>query len=206
LGASLVCGIAGFIDPAARDRPDGLRGAVEAMSAALRHRGPDGHGSWIEPAAGLALGHRRLAIIDLSDNARQPFASADGRLVVTYNGEMYSGLDIFCLSSAFGEGAPNVVVEAMACEVPSVVTDVGDSAALVGGFGRVAPPRDSAALARALVEFARMPPAERRTLGRSARQRIDTLLSMESLVSETGRVLAAAVQRRRALSGRHVPR
>jgi asparagine synthase (glutamine-hydrolysing) len=85
-----VCGIAGLIDAAGRDRPEWLTGAVQGMTAALQHRGPDGRGCWIDAPAGLALGHRRLAIIDLSDNGRQPFASTDGRLVLTYNGEIYN--------------------------------------------------------------------------------------------------------------------
>lgn len=63
---------------------------------------------------------------------------------------MYNGFDIFCSSSAWGEGFPNVVAEAMACGTPAVVTEVGDSSRLVAGSGRVVPAADPAALAAAL--------------------------------------------------------
>ncbi|MGH6896117.1 MAG: asparagine synthase (glutamine-hydrolyzing), partial [Geminicoccaceae bacterium] len=82
-----MCGIAGLI------RLGGgadLRAIVAAMTAALAHRGPDGEGVWADPAAGVALGHRRLAIIDLAATARQPMVSASGRLVLSYNGEIYN--------------------------------------------------------------------------------------------------------------------
>jgi asparagine synthase (glutamine-hydrolysing) len=59
------------------------------MSATLRHRGPDGSGSWVSEAHGVALGHRRLAVIDRSDAGAQPMRSRDGRYVLTYNGEIY---------------------------------------------------------------------------------------------------------------------
>ena len=60
------------------------------MTAALVHRGPDGDGQWSDTDAGVAFGHRRLAIIDLSPHGAQPMVSAGGRFVLTYNGEIYN--------------------------------------------------------------------------------------------------------------------
>lgn len=86
-----MCGIAGiFRTPGAA--PDLHVGAVGSMLATIAHRGPDGEGTWIDREAGIALGHRRLAIVDLSEGGRQPMLSEDGQLVVTFNGEIYNFL------------------------------------------------------------------------------------------------------------------
>ena len=84
-----MCGIGGFL------RADGLAAAaaqadLEAMAAVLVHRGPDGHGFWTDAAAGIALCHRRLAIVDLSPLGAQPMRSASGRFTITFNGEIYN--------------------------------------------------------------------------------------------------------------------
>ena len=63
---------------------------VEAMCAALRHRGPDDSGVWLDPSCGIALAHRRLSILDLSPEGHQPMISASGRYVMVYNGEVYN--------------------------------------------------------------------------------------------------------------------
>jgi asparagine synthase (glutamine-hydrolysing) len=81
-----MCGIAGIVW-ADRDMPDARR-LVSAMTARLRHRGPDGQGIWVGEKA--ALGQRRLSIIDLSENGRQPMASPDGALQLVCNGEIYN--------------------------------------------------------------------------------------------------------------------
>jgi asparagine synthase (glutamine-hydrolysing) len=84
-----MCGIAGILlAPHARD-PRRLA-CVGDIAATLHHRGPDGGGNWIDEEAGIALGHRRLAIVDLSDAGSQPMLSHDQRLVLTYNGEVYN--------------------------------------------------------------------------------------------------------------------
>ena len=59
------------------------------MADTITHRGPDGEGVWVDPDAQIALGHRRLSIIDLSEAGSQPMVGAAGRYVVTFNGEIY---------------------------------------------------------------------------------------------------------------------
>ena len=86
-----MCGICGFLAPA--HEPDGDRG-LQGMVAQLRHRGPDDAGIWPDPDAGLALGHTRLAILDLSPAGHQPMVSADGRWVISYNGEIYNAAEL----------------------------------------------------------------------------------------------------------------
>ncbi len=81
-----MCGICGEVAWGGDAVVDPER--VRGMARRLAHRGPDGEGLWHEP--GVALGHRRLAIIDLSDAAAQPMASPDGRYQIVYNGEIYN--------------------------------------------------------------------------------------------------------------------
>lgn len=81
-----MCGIAGFVT----DRPLALGETVRHMTDRLVHRGPDDSGCWVDAEAGLALGHRRLSILDLSPNGHQPMASACGRYVIVLNGEIYN--------------------------------------------------------------------------------------------------------------------
>src|ERR1017187_3939564 len=98
-----MCGIAGIFLSAFRSSPAGLD-ALPTMLDTLRHRGPDGEGVWLDRAAGIALGHRRLAIVDLSDARRQPMHGRDGGLVATYNGEIYNFLELRAELEAWGGG------------------------------------------------------------------------------------------------------
>ena len=87
---SAMCGICGFI---ALKRDIGgaeLAETATRMAGAIAHRGPDSADAWSDPEAGVALGHRRLSIIDLSAEGSQPMQSADGRHVISYNGEVYN--------------------------------------------------------------------------------------------------------------------
>jgi asparagine synthase (glutamine-hydrolysing) len=68
--------------------------ALKRFSDSLSHRGPDGDGFYIDPDANLGFGHRRLAIIDTTDNGRQPMSFAGGRYWITYNGEIYNFLEL----------------------------------------------------------------------------------------------------------------
>jgi glycosyltransferase involved in cell wall biosynthesis len=94
-----------------------------------------------------------------------------------------AGFDIACSSSAYGEGTSNSVAEAMASRVPCVVTDVGDSALLVGDTGKIVPPRDPQAFANACRELIALSPQCRLALGMSARRRVDEHFSTSSIVA-----------------------
>lgn len=86
-----MCGFTGFLDRAGF--ADG-EGVLRRMADTIAHRGPDSDGYWVDAEAGIALAHRRLAIIDLSPAGHQPMASHDGRYVLSYNGEIYNHLDL----------------------------------------------------------------------------------------------------------------
>lgn len=81
-----MCGITGFLAPPA----PGAEPIVTAMMRAIAHRGPDSQGHWCDAAAGIALGHLRLAIVDLTPTGYQPMVSPSGRYMLTFNGEIYN--------------------------------------------------------------------------------------------------------------------
>src|SRR5436190_10460244 len=85
-----MCGIAGYFQSSRRTPAAELESGAVRMAEALRHRGPDDCGVWVDAEAGIALSHRRLSILDLSAEGHQPMCSADGRFVVVYNGEIYN--------------------------------------------------------------------------------------------------------------------
>jgi len=85
-----MCGLAGFWHPDSTSPAARLHDAVGRMADAIAHRGPDDRGTWVDEAAGIALGFRRLAILDLSPAGHQPMSSRDERFVVTFNGEIYN--------------------------------------------------------------------------------------------------------------------
>jgi asparagine synthase (glutamine-hydrolysing) len=114
-----MCGICGVLHRERRPGADSQRDVVERMAATLAHRGPDDRGAWVDAESGIALGHRRLAILDLSADGAQPMASACGRYVIAYNGEVYNfrelGRELRDLGHAFrGHSDTEVAVNAVA--------------------------------------------------------------------------------------------
>jgi len=89
-----MCGIAGLWDRRGRSASADIAAGVAAMTARLAHRGPDEAAVWSDPEGGLALGHRRLSIIDLSPAGAQPMLSSCGRFAITYNGEVYNAQEL----------------------------------------------------------------------------------------------------------------
>jgi asparagine synthase (glutamine-hydrolysing) len=86
-----MCGIAGIVDISGKAvDPD----EISRLNDLLAHRGPDGSGTWFSADRAVALGHRRLAIIDPGEGGRQPMEYADGRYVIVYNGEVYNFLEL----------------------------------------------------------------------------------------------------------------
>ncbi|MCX6082545.1 MAG: asparagine synthase (glutamine-hydrolyzing) [Chloroflexi bacterium] len=85
-----MCGITGFIDTSKSTSSNRLIATITRMSDQIRHRGPDDFGTWIDDKEGIALGFRRLAILDLSQSGHQPMVSANGRYVIVFNGEIYN--------------------------------------------------------------------------------------------------------------------
>src|SRR5829696_3211918 len=97
-----MCGISGFVDLSRTTPAERAPHLVRQMAAALAHRGPDDSGTWVDPAIGVALGHRRLSIIDLSPAGSQPMASQSERYVLSYNGEIYNFAEIAAELDASG--------------------------------------------------------------------------------------------------------
>lgn len=85
-----MCGITGFWNLTKSQSRDELVSIVTRMRDSMRHRGPDDSGEWVDESSGIALGFRRLAIVDLSPTGHQPMLSADERYVMIFNGEVYN--------------------------------------------------------------------------------------------------------------------
>lgn len=84
-----MCGIAGIFLHSEKSDPRKLA-TIAQLTATLQHRGPDAGGTWIDTEGGIALGHRRLSIVDLSEAGKQPMLSGDKNLVMSFNGEVYN--------------------------------------------------------------------------------------------------------------------
>jgi glycosyltransferase involved in cell wall biosynthesis len=171
-GAALV-GTVGRLDPQ-KDHPTFLRAAalLAARRPGLRFvcvgAGDEAYGG----------GLRRLAgELGLADRITWAGAHSDMPAV-------YSALDL-CVSSSLSEGFANVLGEAMACGVPCVTTDAGDSALVVGDPARVVPPSDPQALAGAIERVLDLPSTERAAIGQRSRERIEGEFSVPALTRRT---------------------
>ena len=114
-----MCGIAGFLVRGERFAAEDLAPTATRMADTLHHRGPDSGGTWVDAEAGVALGHRRLAIVDLTPDGAQPMVSACGRYVLVFNGEIYNfrelRADLEAAGTRFrGRSDTEVLLEALA--------------------------------------------------------------------------------------------
>jgi asparagine synthase (glutamine-hydrolysing) len=89
-----MCGFTGFLSATDGIDHTHAQGLLRQMANEIVHRGPDSDGYWVDPAAGIGLAHRRLAIVDLSPAGAQPMTSVAGRYVLAFNGEIYNHHDI----------------------------------------------------------------------------------------------------------------
>ena len=89
-----MCGLTGFLNVLRDQTSADMLSLVGQMAEKLHHRGPDDTGTWCDPGNGIALGFKRLSIVDLSEAGHQPMVSACGRFVIAYNGEVYNHEDL----------------------------------------------------------------------------------------------------------------
>ncbi|MGZ8975783.1 glycosyltransferase [Methylomagnum sp.] len=171
------------------ERLIGLVGRLDPMK---------GHPDFLRAVAELRGRHPGLRFVCVGDGAeayRQSLHDLAGELGLndgliwagtrTDMPAVYNALDIAVSSSAYGEGLPNMLGEAMACGLPCVVTRVGDSAWVVGDTGIVVPPENPAALAEGLEEMLRRLDRDSPALSLAARRRVEENLSVDSLVRGT---------------------
>ena len=115
-----MCGITGFLSQSGEFGTGGSEEVVQRMALALRHRGPDDGGAWVDKRAGIALGFRRLAILDVSPRGHQPMFSANGRYVIVFNGEIYNFRELRTrlegLGHKFSSGTDTEVILATAVQ------------------------------------------------------------------------------------------
>ncbi len=89
-----MCGLVGFLENRPFRNLEKVNTVIGAMNDAVAHRGPDANATWLDANKGIAFGHRRLAVVDLSEGGLQPMQSADGRYVLVFNGEIYNHLTL----------------------------------------------------------------------------------------------------------------
>jgi len=119
-----MCGLTGFWEPGATNSREQLETTVTKMADTLYKRGPDSSGVWCDPECGIAMGHRRLAIIDLSTAGHQPMVSASGRTVISFNGVIYNYQELRKELESAGikfRGSSDTEVLLEACELWGVI-------------------------------------------------------------------------------------
>ena len=89
-----MCGLVGFLGGIVTHGVEGEKALLQRMAGTLVHRGPDDGGDWCDSEQRIGLGHRRLAIVDLSSAGHQPMVSASGRYVIAFNGEIYNHFEL----------------------------------------------------------------------------------------------------------------
>jgi glycosyltransferase involved in cell wall biosynthesis len=150
------------------------------------------HATFLDAAAILARENPKVHFVlagtgvDASDPALAAHAAVSRAHLLGERHDLprlTAALDVACSSSAFGEGFPNVIAEAMACSVPCIATDIGDTAHVLGGGGALVPPKDVKALAGALREAFMLSPDHRRALGAASRERITRSFSLASAIT-----------------------
>jgi len=186
-----------FNEEARRDLRRELGIADEAIVVGLpaRHHPMKDHTTFLAAAARLAAVRPEAVFlligqgVDRSNRALRQLIEAHGIATrVKLMGEradmpdVYPVLDIATLSSAFGEGCPNVLIEAMSCGVPCVATDCGDAAEILGQTGTVVPRRNPEPLAAAWERLISLGSGARRSMGAEARQRIARSYDLQGVV------------------------
>jgi glycosyltransferase involved in cell wall biosynthesis len=203
--ASKSCFIPNACDPSVFQPNAAARSAIRAelglpestllIGLVCRYHPMKDHVNFIKAAALLAQSHPEVHFVlagkdvDANNEAINHFSEALGmQSQVHFLGErrdtprLTAAFDIAASSSAYGEGWPLVLTEAMACGVPCVVTDVGDSGWLVGDTGLVVPPKNPEALAAAWQTIVELTPTQRQALGDAARQRVIEHFSLDTIV------------------------
>ena len=168
---ALIIGMVGRFDPQ-KDHRNFIKSA-----GLLRRRGVNAH--FLLCGDDVTCDNSQLAGWIQEENVRERFHLLGRRDDIA---RLTAAFDIACTSSSYGEGFPNVIGEAMSCEVPCVVTDVGDSALIVGETGRVVGPGDPQALSQALGEMVALGREGRNHLGSVARRRVQQHFNLPDIV------------------------
>lgn len=188
-----LCGISKcsqIIGTVARNHPMKDHVAMVRAIARLLADGRDVHGVLMGTGQTNGPAQAEATVLGITNNISCLETRADVAALVP-------AFDAFLLSSAWGEAFPLAVAEAMAAGVPCIVTDVGDCAELVGPTGAVVPPRDLAAMARALSDILDLTPSERTAIGLAGRARVAERFSFDPYISAHETFYANALDNRR---------